>query len=359
MLIYVDKKKEKQKKIRKLLIILFCLFLLLINLWQFNLSLNSADKSLTDYTTITHLNSWYKNAGIVYLFSSNKNKNIAVLIPEKFNRENALSTALALSRLPQKKYTVHIAPHIKEKDDLEELSKIFLPQAKFDSTSASPNIIITNNIDDATAHITEYKLFPHTINYKHAEKIQDMPALKTFLQNVFPEPPLPQNILEQDSRNIQSFISSHKQTLKNLIFLGKEPQFTDQNLFLKNIRLCLKSKQNRFSCALDKTTSFKQNLIDAKAAFEDEDSITTAYLLTSDIEIAASPNLQLNEDEGLRFVYNNRHAILFPDDIKLLGTPLQALYTLKEKAGLNPLFETADMHFYKFKIKEIDNDKDL
>ena len=359
MLIYVDKKKEKQKKIRRLLLILFSLFFILINIWQFNLSLNRSDQSLTDYKSIKHLNLWYNNADIVYLFTSNKKNAAAIIIPENFNKENALSSALALSKLPQRKYNILLTPNLKEKDSLIKLIKIFIPAAEFNTNDNTPDIIIANNVESVAPHIIKNKLLLHTLNYKHTKKIQDFPAVKNFIQSTFPPKNPPQNILEQDNKNLQSFILAHEQALKDFIFTDKEPQFVDQNFFLQNIRLCLKTKENNLSCALDTTTSLKQNIADAKASLPEEDTIIKAYLLTSDMQISSAENTPLTDDEGLRFVYQNRSANLFPEDIKLLDNNSKAFYILKEKAGINPLFETPDMYFYKFKIKEILYDKDI
>lgn len=359
MLIYVDKKKEKQKKIRKLLLILFILFFIIINLWQFNLSLNHAKQSLTDYQLIKHLNSWYNNADIVYLFTGNKNKTAAIIIPKTFNQENATTIALALSKISQQKYNIILASNMSKNDSLMNLIKVFLPQAEFNSSANAPDIIIANNIENAVPHIIKNKLFPHALNYKHTKKIQELPALKNFIKNTFPPMPLPKNTLEQESKNLQSFITTHKQVLKDFIFLNKEPPFTNQNLFLQNIRLCLKTKENNLSCALDTTVSLRQNITKAKAGLGKENSINKVYFLTSDMKTTPQPDIRFDEDEGLRFVYQNRNALLLPEDIKLLDNPLEAFYILKEKTGINPLFNTPDMYFYKIKLKEITYDENI
>jgi hypothetical protein len=359
MLIYVDKKKERQKKIRRLLLILFSLFFITLNLWQFNTSLNHSDQSLTDYQSIKHLNLWYNNADIVYLFTDKKNNTAALIIPETFNQENATTIALALSKLPQQKYNIILAPNISENDSLRNLIKIFLPQAEFNSTANAPDVIIANDTKIAAQHIIKNKLFPRTLNYKHTKKIQEIPALKNFIKNTFPPLPLPQNTLEQESQNLQSFISTHERILKDFVFLDKEPPFTSQNLFLQNIRLCLKTKENNLSCALDTTVSLKQNIINAKADLPKEDTINKVYLLTSDMKTTPQTTTRFNKDEGLRFVYQSRNALLLPEDMKLLDNPLKAFYILKEKTGINPLFDAPDMYFYKIKIKEITHDEDI
>lgn len=359
MLIYVDKKKEKQKRIKLLFLILFCLFFITINLWQFNLSLNHTKQSLTDYQSIKHLNSWYNNADIVYLFTNNKNNTAAIIIPKTFNQENATTIALALSKLAQQKYNISLASNISENDSLINLIKVFLPQAKFNFTTNAPDIIIANDTENAASHIIKNKLFPRALNYKHTKKIQEIPGFKNFIKNTFPPLSSPKNTLEQESKNLQSFITTHEQVLKDFIFLNKEPSFTNQNFFLQNIRLCLKTKEDNLSCALDTTVSLKQNIIKAKAELGKETSINKVYLLTSDMKTKPQPDIQFNEDEGLRFVYQNRSALLLPEDIKLLDTPLKAFYILKERTGINPMFSTLDMHFYKFKIKEITYDENL
>ena len=97
----------------------------------------------------------------------------------------------------------------------------------------------------------------------------------------------------------------------------------------------------------------------AQAKLPQNSQINTLYLLTSDNKISPSPNTFLKDDEGLHFKYQNSETILLPEEIKNLENKDKIYYALKEKAGYNPLFNSPQMIFYKFKIKEIRKDEEI
>ena len=51
---------------------------------------------------------------------------------------------------------------------------------------------------------------------------------------------------------------------------------------------------------------------------------------------------------GLLFRFNNREAIMLPEYIKS-----NSFYEIKEKSGINPMYELEEMKFYQFKTVEI------
>ena len=82
-------------------------------------------------------------------------------------------------------------------------------------------------------------------------------------------------------------------------------------------------------------------------------------MLTSNKIINPLKENELAQDEGVYFYYQGIEAILLPDDIKKLDNMADVFYLLKERAGLNPVFEAVDMKFYKFKIREVTIDEKI
>jgi hypothetical protein len=121
----------------------------------------------------------------------------------------------------------------------------------------------------------------------------------------------------------------------------------------------LQSKDENIVCSLSEDVSLKENLHKLLKEVPSEIDWNRFYLLTSDEEISSSKFLSLEQDEGVYFYYQGLDAFLLPEDIKKLDNIAQVFYLLKEKAGLNPLFEAPDMKFYKFKIREVTIDEEI
>ena len=192
MLIYVDKKKEKQKKRRRICLILFCLFLIVINVFQFKTAQQHSLQSLTTYSSIKHLSPWFNKANTVHLLISQTKNNYSVLcIPTQLNRENTITTALALSKLPQKKYQIYLAQDITEKKLLTQLINLLHPSATITTYLNEAHMLITTDYQTASSFISNKKLFPTTLNYKHAQKLLNKAEIKQFIKQNFPSIPTP------------------------------------------------------------------------------------------------------------------------------------------------------------------------
>ena len=354
MLLYIDKKKEKRRKITIVLVIVFSITLVLFNIKQFNTFLHHNLESLTTYQPLQHTNLWYKKTSPVHLFSINQPYTAKILlIPTKLNRENATTIAIALSKLPQKKYTLNFTSEIAttEKEKLTELTT-YLHSISNKSTNKHP-LIITTQLDSIKDIINSNKLYPSTFNYKQSADATFSP----ILDKLFPLKRQPQTTLEIEKETLERFASDNLKEIKALILDDKEIDFTLKNIFLKNIRLCLIAK-DEISCSLSQKNSFLKNLATAQQKLSSKVP-QKLILWTSNEQIDISPLPQLQSDEGLYFTGLNRKTYLLPQNIQPLTDTKEYLYILKQQAGLNPAYTTPDMKLYKFKTTEVILDDEI
>lgn len=360
MLLYVDKKKEKQKKIRRCLLVLFCIFFLSINIFQFRQSLQYSKQSLVTYVSIKHLASWFRQADVVYLLKSvTGGHNAVIIVPHHLNRENVLTIASALSKLQQRQYKVFVSHKIENVKIIKGLVSLFYPQVVFVDKIEAANLLISTEFQEVKSYIFSQHLYPMVLNFKHTNRIQQNGRLMRFIDEHFVSVQQPQSELEKEAFALQQFIDDYGDDLRRFVFNHTEPQFASQNFFLQNIRVCLQSKDENIVCSLSEDVSLKENLHKLLKEVPSEIDWNRFYLLTSDEEISSSKFLSLEQDEGVYFYYQGLDAFLLPEDIKKLDNIAQVFYLLKEKAGLNPLFEAPDMKFYKFKIREVTIDEEI
>lgn len=344
MLLYVDKKKQKRRRLKIIITTLASLFFLCANIIFFSTRLQQTKQHLTNFHPQKQTSAWYKNSDIVTIFTQNKHQHPhAIIIPEKINRENLLIIALAFSKMGNTPFTVELTPDVKESLTLQKLATLY---------NTSPNtpkhkIHISTDINALSDLIKTKRLHPTTLHYQNTKKLKQTNELQTLLDTTFPLPAEPQTQLEQEQYALKSFALTYHNELQN--FFTDKPQkiaFTNQNLFLQNVGICLMTDQTRI-CELNNTSSLQANI---RTALE---KISTKpqklLLLTSKQEI--KPNTFLAGDEGAIFEYGNRHALLLPHE---KDEKINTYTLLKQKAGLNPDYYSKDMKFYKFKTTEID-----
>lgn len=360
MLLYVDKKKERQKKVRRYLFVFFCLFFLLINVFQYQQSLRHTTQSLVSYESIRHSVPWFSSADVVYLFSSAANKDRAtIVIPNQLNRENAQTLALALSKLSSRKYKVFVSSLLGDKSFIRKMVLLFYSKAVFVDTIDLADLLISSDFEEINSYILTQSLYPKVLNFKHAHKIMNNDLLAQFINKHFEQPLEPQNELEQEAFSLQQFIDDYSKDLQQFIVNHKEPKFAAQGFFLQNIRFCLSDESSKFVCSLATDVSLKENIKNAERRLPPKARVQKGYLLTSNKIINPVKENELAQDEGVYFYYQGIEAILLPDDIKKLDNIADVFYLLKERAGLNPVFEAVDMKFYKFKIREVTIDEKI
>ena len=341
MLLYVNKKQERLKKIKISLIILACLLIIIANFYHLKQALHESSSSLNNYTSIKQTVSWYKDNAPIIVYQTTQKQIKAILIPENITKQSA--PAIAKSLLKTKSHPsscLYFSKELQNNNFLQTLKEVLDLQT---STTASACVIVSSNFDKIKPIIKEQKLRPLSLSkqtLKHS-------AFNTLLEKTFPTPKLPSNKLDQEQLALQRFAKDHQQTIQKLFsspYVFDFP-FSEQNTILKNANLCLKTKSNIY-CSLDSKLSFIQNLINAKNKLPKNSTIQKLILLTSFQPLNSTT---LPKDSGLFFTFQSRNAILLPFEIT--SNPIQ---TIKQKAGINPAHSNNLMQFYQFKTVEID-----
>lgn len=357
MLLYVDKKKERQKKIKRLLLIIGIICIVVINFINFPIDLNHTKKSLLNYTAPTTTPQWYTQTTPVTILSSLQKTNYILIIPQELTRENLTIIAKAFSQIPSTATQIYFTPEISQQDELLKLAQIFIPSLKL-STASAP-IIVSSNEDEilALSKTKEYTI--RSISYNYAKDINSKPEVQTFLNTNAPLPPMPQNKLEQEKANLTQLVKNKKDiilsTIPSTSYAKIDFPISAQYILLKNTNVCLSSSDKKF-CTLNNTSSLKENIKKTLKKFTTSDELQTLSLLTSLEEI--NPNSPLSQDEGLIFRFGIRKQILLPQEIKQYNSknsneePNVFRY-IKQQAGINPDYNNPEMKFYKFKTVEI------
>ena len=353
MFIYVDKKKEKKRKIRIISLILLGFFIICANVIYFKIDLNKTSEHLTDYQSIKHSNSWFLNSEIVYLFSAPKpNIKKVILTPSKINRETTTVMVSILLKLKKQK-TYQILPDILDKKSLTQLINKVLPQV--DVTEDNPDIIISSDFSKISDIIDQNQMIPLALSYKTAEKKLSLEQLSKYVTPFFPLKELPKNKMEEEKQALEIFVEDNISSLKNF----SKIDFSKQNLFLRNARICLVNQNSDTFCSLSNHSSFLHNLKKALVQAPADIPLKKIIFLTSDDSLNPEEINELKADEGLRFQYQKRKSILLPEEMTSLTNSKQKLYKLKQKAGLNPQYENPYMKYYKFKTLEVNLDDNI
>ncbi len=350
MLLYVDKKKIKRRKIKIISSVTASVLILIANIICFNNSLHHTKQHLSTYTPLQKTHLWYENADIVQLFSKKEQSlPYAILIPKKITSENLITIASAFSKLENTPTNFFFTKEVSELPYLLQLAQLYTTT----SLTAPHSVVISTEPKELLPVITHNQLIPTALNYQQALKKPISPKLQQLINKRFPPIQLPENKQETEQLALANFIKDYETQLKTLIFTPKKStDFASKSLLLQNTGICL-TTQNSHLCQTDSQTSLQQNLQTALAQFPDKTVLKKLILLTSQEEIAL--NAPLATDDGIAFQYEERYALLLPEE-KNNSTNYYTL--LKQQTGINPDYHTEDMKFYKFKTMEITlNDK--
>lgn len=350
MLIYVNKKKERYKKIKILSLILCVFFIFAINISCFKKSIHTPAQSLTQYQTLKISQNWYNNAQTATVFTNKKSSQAVIVIPATLNKENFLITAAALYKTLTPNTELSFTKDVKQPELLKKIVEA-LPLKS--SEKINKTLLITTDFKQAEPLIFTHKLYPHIINYKQAQKQE---ILQPLLNAAFPQPIAPDTLLEKEKSCLKTFAKDYAKELQTLISTQKQPAFFAQNLFLQNARICLQNK-DKTTCRTSSELSLEKNLTKALSSFSQQNPPQKLIFLTSEQKLETPE--QLKPDEGLRFNFGSKETILLPKQISALANPTKAFYILKKHAGLNPNYVSPDMNFYKFKTMEINLNDDI
>lgn len=353
MLLYVNKKQQKRKRIKLISLILFCVFVVFANILYFKKDLHNSDKNLIDYTSITVHHNWYYSSQNITLFSSkNKQSSNIILIPIIINRENIQIIAHTLSKL-KNITSIEFTDEVPHQKLITSLAHPFWAKQP---NKSNKKVLITTNIENIRQQIYNKKLFPTVINYQQAQKIKNNSYIMSIINKEFPLPIPPQNILEEQRQSLQKFAQTYYTELKQLPQIPNYKNLSAHGFFLQNINLCIQTNNTKI-CAINNNNSFQKNIDIVLKQLPNDNTIIRLSLLTSLEEI--NQNTILEANDGLLFKYGIKEKILLPSEVIDIKQKQQNPYTeIKKQAGLNYYYESDDMKFYKFKIVEIDiNDK--
>ena len=347
MLLYVDKKKQKRRKIKIFSLILGGALVILANVIHFNTALHQTDKHLTNYKNLQITQNWYDKADVVCLFSDKKKIIRAIVIPQKITAENLLTTALAFSRLTEPRQ-ITFTNEVPEKEYLSQLYAVMSPQSK--DIPSLETIHITTDVSQITQLINRQKLSPSVLHYNQTSKLPENPELQQLIETHFPPLPQPKDKQEEELLAISSFAQTHQKELQNLITSPDKPTaFISQNFMLQNISVCL-SSASKTSCSINPDNSLQKNIHTALAHLPNE-PVQKLYLLTSLKKI--SQNDEIPQNDGILFRFEERETYLLSQK-GFQNSNISNIYAyLKQQAGLNPEYQSQNMEFYKFKTKEI------
>lgn len=356
MLIYVDKKKERQRKIKIFCIISFIIIFISLNIFSFRNYLHHTGDALINYQQIKHQNNWYDKTSPIYVFSSKKNSSTSIIIiPSTINREDALTLGNTFNTLPKQNYFLQITDNIKDQTFLRQIAEITLPKTAPDQNTAE--LIITNDITEIQDKIDNFKLYPKAYSYTKAIKLQNT-ELTNLLNKYYPPQPKPQTQIEKEQKALATFVEENKKDLIDFILKDISPKFSKQSIFLESTRLCLQGYGTTI-CQMQSETSLLLNIKNALERFPENIKPQKLILLSSNEKIHPDDIQNLETDEGLYFHFNRRTAFLLPDELSVLTIEKEPLYILKEKAGFNPEYTSPQMELYKFKITEVNLDEEI
>ncbi len=341
MLLYVNKKQERLKKIKLFTTIFAIIFIITANIYHLIINIHQTDSTLLDYTPIKHSSSSQDDTSSVTLYQTSSSKTYAILIPSTLTKTNTKTIIKGFSSpYLTPSASLFFTPEIKDIDFLQNIALSLNLQISSKQTPAS--IIITTDINQIPPLIYKQKLYPKTLIQP-----SKLPShLISVLDKKFPPRPLPSNKLEEEKFSLQSFAKDYSLELKSLInntAITKQP-FKKQDALLKNISLCIKTAQNIY-CDTSPKTSVAKKISDIISIIPQSSQIQKLILLTSFEETTEQ---SFNLSNGLLLRFEQRQSLLLPEEIT--SAPFQ---TIKQKLGINPKHTNKLMKFYQFKTVEI------
>lgn len=345
MLLYVDKKKEKRRKIKIILSTLALILIIIINLICFNKTLHYTSQHLTTFSLFAHTHNWYDKSSPLTIFTKKGKKTPEIILfPSQFTRENSLTLTSALSKLSPSPYKIEFTSEVTNKEYLQQLTDLLNIS---NSTQNPQKIILTTNISKVHDIIKNNQLVPTSLTNQNTKNLSLSPELRNLLDTKFPLPDKPQTKLAKEKEALEKFIKLYQDTIKAFIMNTDSISYVNKHLFLQNNAICLLTNKNPI-CKTNQYSSLQKNIENAIKKLPPNVQVQKLLLLTSLEEVFL--NAPLEEDDGLLFRYGNRKAILLPHEKDKKNNS----YTLlKQKTGINSDYQTDDMKFYKFKTAEV------
>jgi hypothetical protein len=347
MLLYVDKKKQKRKKIKVICFILTSIFIVLANIIHYKKSIHQTQNSLNNYQNIITTHNWFYSSDAIQIFTKkNKQAPNVIITPKDVTRENAKTIAYALSKIPQKT-SVSLSTNLTN----NQIFKSLIQHFKLDyTTDKNQSFIITDNIKEAEEIIYKEKLYPTFLTYKKIKKVTNNTDLKILINTLFPPIQEPETSLEKEISSLNEFVLMYKKDILDALSPNHKHSFTTHGFFLKNANICINYQHNKI-CEINNNYSLEKNIKNIIEKNIDK-NISHINILTSLKEISTTESLENND--GIALIFENRTEVLLPHELKQLSQTDNPFYIIKNKMGINPDYTSSKMKYFKFKTLEIE-----
>ncbi len=361
MLLYVDKKKQKRQKIKKILYRVGIILFLSLNLLHFPAVLHTPQKSLYAYPIQTYTTDRNHDALPITIFTDSSSPTIKlILIPPTLNRKTLTTFIYALTLSASQTTDIQLTPELADNNIITQTLQTIIPQQTTISETSN-QLVITSNFNAIYQEIVDKRLLPKTLSYAKTNIIADSTNIVALLDQFFPLPTQPHTKLEKEQTALKNFAEDYQYPLKKYIeathtHLPTQLTFSDMNTLLQNTPLCIETEDNQ-ACSLNMETSLLQNIKNALYKLPTNSTPQRLILLTSTEPVTIK--IPLEKDEGLLFKFEQRQELLLPREIATTQNSsntidYQKLFILlKQKAGINPDYSNNKMEFYKFKTVEI------
>ena len=361
MLLYVDKKKQKRQKIKKISFGIGVALFLALNFLHFPTALHTSQKSLYTYPAQPYSTNWYHNASPITIFAPEKSSSAKIiLLPPTLNRENLTTFIYALVLAAPQAADIRLTRELADNNIIAQTLQTVISRPQAAQASSSP-LVITSDFNTICQKIIDEKLFPKTLSYEKAQAISDSPKVSALLNRFYPLPEPPHSKQEKELAALKNFADNYQPALKKYIAAANKhrslhPAFADMDILLQNAPLCIKTAESQ-ACALNTEFSLLQNIKDVLHKLPANSVPQSLILLTSAEPVSTS--IPLKKDEGLLFKFEQRQELLLPHELfnsansPGIGNYQKFFAALKQKAGVNPDYSNNKMEFYKFKTMEI------
>ena len=217
MLLYVDKKALRYKKIKYSFIAVFTIFFVWANVYFFGEFLHTPNGHIVDYKRIkTFDNKWYQNSVPVVLYSSFDGKPKVMIIPQDITREIITEVANVFMNFNDKnKLNILFTNDVCNRDYLLTIASLFV--ANVNEVKNEEDLIISSNYDYVKPFIYYNRLQPSVINYSESNLLKSNIDFQKILNKRFPLAYIPRNNLEIEQESLKNFADDYKDDINNLL----------------------------------------------------------------------------------------------------------------------------------------------
>lgn len=351
MLLYVDKKRQKRQKIKRIIITLLCCFIFGANLIAFQSLLHTSRQRLVDQQSVFNTGIQTVQQDTVSVFTA-KDVDVAevIVFPKILSRENLVTIGMVVAKFMLSTHDVYFTPEVDARDYLLRFIRLFLPDVRLSKTGEG--VIITTQFETVEDIIKKRELYLRVFNYNYAKERVNVKIFAELMDERFPLPQEPKSLLAKEKAVLESFVKGYRIELLNL-WKGKDISFPVQYFMLQHEDVCIVLASD-ILCNIDPTSSLQRKFQALMSEQIEQKYPEKLVLLTSQQEIKAGT--LLDDDDGIIFRYGRREEIMLPAE----KAGIHDIYTeLKRRMGINTDYFDKDMKFYRFKTVEVNVNENI